>query len=136
MAIFLRLTNSSIVLSAFLMVFLMTATCMSVDSRLYIDTTPEQRRTTETLEVVYETPETPHKLIGELSIRYNSGYERSRILNRLKKEAAEKGGDGIIMQQIQTSSNMWQINPDDPSYYRDDLSDGTYIMRAVIYRYL
>lgn len=84
------------------------AHCISVERKIFPPGCAEQRHQPHELPISYAVPADKHRLLGEITIQYGSGYERQEIIQRLRKEAAECGADGILLGSFSRVDSKWK----------------------------
>ena len=108
--------------------------CISVNKELYNKKDPvQERRKAEKIEIVYDIPEKKHEIIGHIEIRFNKGYSRAYILNRIRSEASESGADGIIIKNVNSFNSSWKMT--DNSGMSRSIKDEAVIIEALMYQY-
>ena len=83
--------------------------CLSIEVKLTQEKIYQQRKEASEIEVLILPPEVPAIKTGQLSILYNTGYQKEKILNLLKKKAAELGADAIYIKKIKKVADSWLI---------------------------
>ena len=68
----------------------------------------EPRNSWEQLPVGYALPQQKHRYLGEITVQYGSGYERSDILRRVRIEAAACGADGLLLGAFSKVDSTWK----------------------------
>ncbi len=105
---------------------------MNIDRRLY--TKPHPPRTpAEKIEISYSKPEKSEE-IGELTVQFNKGYAREKIMGRLKDEAAEAGADGFILKRFRRNDNSWVLGGRQGER-GNSFSNSHYRWTVIMYRY-
>lgn len=79
-----------------------------MDKKIFEAGCAPQRRSEEQIAIGYSIPVAPHRYLGEITIQYGSGYERSEILRRLRIEAAKCGADGILLGSFSRVDSKWK----------------------------
>ncbi|MCS6984034.1 MAG: hypothetical protein NZM25_02760 [Leptospiraceae bacterium] len=105
--------------------------CQSIDRRDLVNPLPEKRRSYEEIEISYDIPQEKHVLLSEVILSYNTGYERERIFQKLKKMAAESGADGIYILPLRQKTHDMLIYGGMPNYR---LREERYELKAFFYR--
>lgn len=88
--------------------YLATPRCISVERKIFPPGCAEPRHQPHELPISYAVPVEKHRLLGEITIQYGSGYERQEIIRRLRKEAAECGADGILLGSFSRVDSKWK----------------------------
>ena len=120
----------------FLIIFTLAVGCLTVEKSLAVKELPSQKREASEIEVRYNYPlNNNYTILGTLTVRYDSGYQRETLLHKLKSEAAKSGADGISILSLHNYKETWNLDSDSgPGYRRYDSKKK--IMRASMYRYL
>lgn len=82
--------------------------CLSLEKKVFTEGCATPRKTWQQLPVSYSLPEEKHYYLGEMTIQYGSGYERSDIMRRLKVEAADCGADGLLLGSFSRVDSKWK----------------------------
>lgn len=82
--------------------------CLSMEKKIFSAGCEPPRKTWQQLTVSYSLPEEKHHYLGEMTIQYGSGYERSDIMRRLKVEAADCGADGLLLGSFSRVDSKWK----------------------------
>lgn len=81
---------------------------MSIDKKIFEAGCAKPRREAHEIPVGYSEPKEPHRLLGEITIQYGSGYERNEIMRRLKVEAVACGADGLLLGSFSRNDSKWK----------------------------
>lgn len=82
--------------------------CLSMEKKIFGAGCAPQRKTWEQLPVGYALPQEKHRYLGEITVQYGSGYERSDILRRVRLEAAACGADGLLLGSFSKVDSTWK----------------------------
>lgn len=82
--------------------------CMSMDKKIFEQGCAEPRHKESEIEVSYSVPTRKHRYLGEITLQYGSGYERSEMLRRLRIEAADCGADGLLLGSFSRVDSKWK----------------------------
>lgn len=81
---------------------------MSMDKKIFEQGCAEPRHKESEIEVSYSVPTRKHRYLGEITLQYGSGYERSEMLRRLRIEAADCGADGLLLGSFSRVDSKWK----------------------------
>lgn len=82
--------------------------CLSMDKKIFEAGCAEPRKKPEEIVIGYAVPLVAHRYLGEITIQYGVGYERSEILRRLRLEAAACGADGMLLGSFSRVDSKWK----------------------------
>ena len=82
--------------------------CLSMEKKIFKAGCAEPRKSWEQLPVGYALPQEKHRYLGEITVQYGSGYERSDILRRVRIEAAACGADGLLLGSFSKVDSTWK----------------------------
>ncbi len=92
----------------FILVIPILTGCLSMEKKIFAAGCATPRKSWEQLPVGYALPQEKHRYLGEITVQYGSGYERSDILRRVRIEAAACGADGLLLGSFSKVDSTWR----------------------------
>jgi hypothetical protein len=84
------------------------------------------------ISVGYIVPERKHRYLGEITVQYGSGYERTEIMRRLRQEAAQCGADGLLLGSFSRVDSKWRWADKNVN---DSFDTSGYRLTVTLYRF-
>ncbi len=106
--------------------------CLSIDKKIADAGCFPQKKDAAEISVGYSVPAEPHRILGEITIQYGAGYERAQILDRLRREAAQCGADGILLGSFSHVDNTWKWTD---QARKDSFNAPSYRLTVTLYRF-
>ncbi|MBV6492907.1 MAG: hypothetical protein LDLANPLL_00912 [Turneriella sp.] len=106
--------------------------CLALDRKILPAGCFPPRHTADTITVSYLLPKEGHRILGEITAQYDSGYEKPKILYRLKEEAAACGADGVLLGSFSRYENQWKWSD---QATQDLVDTAGYRLTVTLYRY-
>lgn len=119
--------------SIFFIAAVLLSHCLQPQKKLFVKKCLPPERKAQKIDIVYKAPSNI-SLLGEVSIRYNSGYSQKMVLQKIQSEAADCGAHGVILLEIKPTSSGWQIQQGERDHAVTHKTKA-YEMTAQMFRY-
>jgi hypothetical protein len=110
--------------------------CLSVDRKIINPEKKYSKTNPKMITISFSSPEKQHVILGELSVRFNSGYKRETALGLLTKTASEYGADGIILKPIRRINERFAVSNSSSESVDSSVHLQSYELGGIMYRYL